>query len=137
MKTTKTFINIVFYSVLMVEVRDILCSLYKVRISRRMDEDEIHRKIMDAFDEDFIHYEHEYSVVPHKRFDFWIDGIVLEVKKEKPSKITLLNQLNRYTQADEVRAIIVVMEKSMMLPRKLNDKLIIVVSLNQNWGVAI
>jgi len=112
-------------------------SLSRVRISRRMEETEIHQEIMRAFDKDCIFYKHEYALIPHKRFDFWIDGIILEVKKEKPSKITLLNQLNRYTQVDDVRAVIVVLEKSMVLPKKLNGKPILTISLNQNWGVAI
>jgi len=102
-----------------------------------MDEEFIHRKIMNAFDKHMIKYEHEYRLISHKRFDFWLDGIVLEIKKEKPSKITLLNQLNRYTKSDKVKAVIVVLEESMDLPKYLNGKPIFVVSLNANWGVAI
>ena len=103
----------------------------------RMDEEFIHRKIMDVFDYHHIKYHHEYKLIPHKRFAFYLDGLVIEVKKEKPSKITLLNQLNRYTKTDKVKAIIVVLEKSMDLPKSLNGKPIFVVSLNINWGVAI
>jgi len=66
-----------------------------------------------------------------------MDGIIIEVKKKKPSKITLLNQLNRYTKSDKVKAVIVVLEESMDLPKNLNDTPIFVVSLNANWGVAI
>ena len=102
-----------------------------------MDEEFIHHKIMDAFDKQGIKYEHEYKLISHKRFDFWLDGIILEVKKKKPSKITLLNQLNRYTKPDKVKAIIVVLEESMDLPKHLNDKPIFVISLKANWGVAI
>ena len=118
-------------------IKCILSALYTVRISRRMDEEFIHHKIMDAFDKHRIEYVHEYRLISHKRFDFWLDGIILEVKKKKPSKITLLNQLNRYTKPDEVKAVIVVLEESMDLPKYLNDKPIFVVSLNANWGVAI
>jgi len=103
----------------------------------RLDEESIHRKIMDVFDNYKIQYVHEYKLIPHKRFDFWLDGIVLEIKKKKPSKITLLNQLNKYTKSDKVKAIIVVLEKSMDLPKSLNDTPIFVLSLNANWGVAI
>lgn len=121
----------------MEDIKHILFALSTVQISTRMDEESIHRKIMDVFDKHIIKYEHEYKLVPHKRFDFWLDGIILEVKKKKPSKITLLNQLNRYTKPDEVKAVIVVLEKSMDLPKHLNNKPIFVVSLNANWGVAI
>ena len=122
----------------MEEITHILSALSDVRISRRMDEELIHRAIMRVFNIRGIRYEHEYKLIPHKRFDFWIDGgVVLEVKKEKPSKITLLNQLNRYTKAEEVRAVIVVLEKSMDIPKYLNKKPIFVISLNANWGIAI
>ena len=115
----------------------IMTALGEVKITRRMNEDEIHQKIMDTFDDFGLKYHHEYQLIPHKRFDFWLDGIVIEVKKEKPSKIILLNQLNRYTKVNEVTAIIVVLEKSIDLPRVLNDKPIFNISLNANWGVAI
>lgn len=121
----------------MESVKQVLSILFTIQLSRRMDEQEIHTEIMKSFDKYGILYQHEYKLIPHKRFDFWLDGIVLEIKKEKPSKITLLNQLNKYTKEDQVKAIIVVMEKSMMLPKILNQKPIFVVSLNANWGIAI
>jgi len=121
----------------MLPIANILDALLRVRISSRLDEDKIHLAIMKVFDMYGIKYEHEFKLIPRKRFDFWIDGIVVEVKKEKPSKITLLNQLNRYTKEDEVKAVIVVLEKSMVLPKYLNGKPIFVLSLNINWGIAI
>jgi len=102
-----------------------------------MDEDQIHLKIMEMFNQCGISFQHEYKLLPHKRFDFWMDGIVVEVKKNKPSKITLLNQLNRYTKDEAVKAVIVVLEESMMLPKHLNGKPIFCVSLNINWGIAL
>lgn len=102
-----------------------------------MDEQEIHTEIMRTFNAFKISYEHEYKLLPHKRFDFWLDGIVLEIKKRKPSKISLLNQLNKYTKESKVKAVIVVLEESMVLPKMLNDKPIFIVSLNSNWGIAI
>lgn len=121
----------------MESIKEILSILFTIRLSERMDEQEIHTEIMKSFDKCGILYQHEYKLVPHKRFDFWLDGIVLEIKKEKPSKITLLNQLNKYTKEGQVKAIIVVMEKAMVLPKILNNKPIFVVSLNANWGIAI
>ncbi len=118
-------------------IEEVVKVLRGVRISRRMDEDGIHVEIMAAFDRNHIVYEHEYKLIAHKRFDFWLDGIVVEVKKRKPSKISLLNQLNRYTMEPGIRAIIVVMEEAMVLPRVLNQKPIRIVSLNANWGIAL
>jgi hypothetical protein len=121
----------------MQNIFDIINALSQVRISSRLDEDKIHLEIMRIFDICNIKYQHEYDLIPHKRFDFWLDGVVIEVKKEKPSKITLLNQLNRYTKIDEIKAIIVVLEKTMDLPKQLNNKPIFTCSLNINWGIAI
>ena len=136
--TPSSFINVVAITQLMENITHVISALSQVRISMRMDEEFIHRQIMNAFDRHNIKYEHEYKLIPHKRFDFYLDGgLVIEVKKEKPSKITLLNQLNRYTKSEKVKAIIVVLEKSMDLPNSLNEKPIFTVSLNCNWGVAI
>ena len=131
------FINIVSYFKSMRDVGEILNILSTVRISSRLDEDAIHLVLKDIFDDHNISYEHEYRLFPRKRFDFWIDGIVIEVKKQKPNKIYLLNQLNRYTKDEHVKAVIVVLEKSMDLPKMLNDKPIFVKSLNTNWGLAV
>lgn len=97
----------------------------------------IHKEIQRALTFEGIKYEHEYKLISHKRFDFWIDGIVLEVKKRVPGKLALLKQLDRYTKSEEVKAVIIVLEKSIDLPKKLNGKPLIVFSLNANWGVAI
>lgn len=115
----------------------VINALSTVRLSQRMDEAGIHREIMSAFDRYGIRYQHEYKVVSRKRFDFWLDGVVIEVKKQKPSKITLLNQVNRYTRDERVKAVIVVLEETMVFPRELNGKPVFMVSLNINWGIAI
>lgn len=121
----------------MQKIEDILTALSKVRINKTMDEHHIHEEIKKVLDKEKIRYKHEYKLLSHKRFDFWIDGIILEVKKQKPQKMQLLNQLNRYTKVPDVKAIIIVLERSINLPKTLNDKPIIVKSLNANWGVAI
>jgi hypothetical protein len=108
-----------------------------VRIKATVTEDEIHQEIAAVLESQHIRFRHEYKLITHKRFDFWVDGIVIEVKKEKPGRLVLLNQLNRYTKVPAVRAIILVLQASIDVPRELNGKPIVCVSLNQNWGVAI
>lgn len=121
----------------MQQIEDILSALSKIRISRTMDEHHIHEEIKKALNKEKIRYKHEYKLLSHKRFDFWIDGIILEVKKQKPQKMQLLNQLNRYTKVPDVKAIIVVLEKSISIPHEINGKPVVVKSLNANWGLAI
>lgn len=119
------------------EIRMIMDALSTIHISSILNENEIHEEIKKALLEHGIKYKHEYKMLTRKRFDFWINGIVLEVKKSKPSKITLLNQLDRYTKVPSVRAVIVILEKNINIPNQLNGKPIILKSLNENWGVAL
>lgn len=119
------------------EIKKIMNILSEIRISATVDEFEIHEQIKKALQNCGIKFIHEYKILTRKRFDFWINGIVIEVKKSKPSKCSLLNQLNRYTKVPEVKAIIVLLEKSIDLPKELNEKPIYVKSLNENWGLAI
>lgn len=115
----------------------VLSTLGTIKIRDTLTESEIHSVIAKAFDNNDIHYRHEYRLVPRKRVDFWISGIVVEVKKEKPPKVAMLEQMSRYLKIPEVQSIIIVLEKSMDLPASLYEKPIYVVSLNANWGIAL
>ena len=119
------------------EIKQIMDVLSTIKISNTLYETQIHQEIKKALLDRGINFRHEYKILTRKRFDFWINGIVLEVKKRKPVKISLLNQLNRYTKVPAVKAIIVVLERSIDLPKSMNEKPIFVKSLNQNWGLAI
>lgn len=119
------------------EITQILDVLSTIHVSNTTNETQIHNEIKKTFQDRGIKFIHEYKILTRKRFDFWINGIVLEVKKRKPTKISLLNQLDRYTKVPEVKAIIVVLEKSIDLPKELNEKPIFVKSLNQNWGITV
>lgn len=119
------------------EIKQILDVLSTICISNTVYEPQIHNEIKKALQGCGIIFKHEYRILTHKRFDFWINGIVLEVKKRKPSKISLLNQLNRYTKVPDVKAVIVVLEKNIDIPKELNNKPIYVKSLNENWGLAV
>ena len=121
----------------MIEIEKIINILDTIHISKVLSESQIHEEIKKTLTEYNINFRHEYKILTHKRFDFWINGIVLEVKKRKPTKISLLNQLDRYTKVPSVKAIIVVLEKNIEVPKKINNKPIIVKSLNENWGIAI
>lgn len=127
----------------MIDPETVLQALRSVQISNICDEPEIHRKIKAVLAAAGIPYRHEYKRISHKRFDFWINGIVIEVKKVKPPKAQLLIQLNRYTAVPDVRALIVVFRnfqgamKGVDLPATINGKPIYLLSLNRNWGIAV
>jgi len=123
------------------QLTTILEALKKVKISKVLNEADIHQKIAEQLTAANIPFKHEYKLISHKRFDFWIHGIVIEVKKQRPETSKLIHQLNRYTLVPDVKAIIVVIEKAYklkgILPKKLNDKPIYTISLSKNWGVAL
>lgn len=127
----------------LIEPEAVIEALRTLRISNICDEPEIHRQIMAALEAAGIAFRHEYKLISHKRFDFWINGIVIEVKKVKPPKAQLLNQLERYTAVPDVRALIVVFRnfqgamKGLDLPATINGKPIYLMSLNRNWGIAV
>lgn len=120
----------------MSQISEIVGVLKTIRVQAVSTEMQIHEAIAQALTRRRIHFRHEYRLISHKQFDFWVTGIVIEVKKKKPSKIALLNQLNRYTKVPAVNGIVVVMQESMHLPQSLNGKPIVCLSLNANWGLA-
>jgi len=123
-------------------LEDVTAALRTLLIWDICDEPQIHRKIMEAFDKADISYSHEHRV-GSRRFDFWIDGIVVEVKKNRPERRRLLTQIQRYTSHPDVRSLVLVFRnfrgavKDLGVPRAVNDKPVRVISLNLNWGVAV
>ena len=115
----------------------VIAALEKVRVPAVCEETAIHQAIRDAFDEAAIHYRHEYRVRTGKRFDFWVRGIVIEVKKSKPIKRSLIQQLRRYTSVPAVKAVIIISQKTVELPSHINGKRVVSLSLNKNWGLAV
>lgn len=119
------------------KLKEVINVLSTIQISRTLNELDIHKEIKTALQSHGIRFIHEYKVCTGKRFDFWINGIVLEVKKRKPTKASLLSQLDRYTKVRKVKAVIVVLEKNIDIPKEINNKPIFIKSLNENWGIAI
>ena len=114
----------------------VLQALQTVRVPAICEETAIHDAIGEALTAAGIHYKHEFRVQGGKRFDFWVRGVVIEVKKGMPPKLALLNQLKRYASVAAVSGVIIVSQKVIKVPGSLNGKPIVSVSLNKNWGVA-
>ncbi|MDH0342084.1 hypothetical protein [Chromobacterium haemolyticum] len=121
-----------------IEISQVLTILKTVRIRQAgLPELEIHDELCTALDKHGMPYRREYPFGPRCRADLWVDGIVIEVKKQRPARAALLNQLTRYASQPGVRAIITVLERSIPLPATLNDKPVAIVSLNTLWGIAL
>lgn len=116
----------------------VLDAIQTVRINQAgLQESTIHDAVCTALSTHGIAHRREYTFGPRCRADIWVDGIVIEIKKQRPARASLLGQLGRYAERPAVRAIIAVMERSMILPAVIADKPIAVVSLNSLWGIAL
>lgn len=116
----------------------VLTAIKTVRIRQAgLQETSIHDAACAAMDAHDIAYRREYVFGPRCRADIWVDGIVIEIKKQRPARAALIDQLDRYAAITTTRAIVVVMERSIVLPAVMNDKPIAIISLNALWGIAL
>lgn len=66
--------------------------------------------------------------------DFFADGIVVEVKlKKNTRKMQVYRQLERYAAHEAVRALVLVTNLAMGLPRAINGKPAYYISLGRAW----
>lgn len=74
------------------------------------------------------------------RADLWIDAdggaVVVEAKKGRPDRGTVLGQLARYAARPGVAALVLVAERRVDLPALLEGKPVRAVGLGAAWGIA-
>lgn len=102
-----------------------------------LDEFEIHDELSEALARAGIAHRREYTFGPRCRADLWIEGIAVEVKKQRPARAALLTQINRYAEQPALRGLIVVLERSIPVPSTIEGKRVAVLSLNALWGIAL
>lgn len=116
----------------------VLRALRSLRIIRA-GQDEV--DLQDAIEGMLRHYglptQREYRFGPRCRADIWCDGVVVEIKKQRPVLGDLVAQITRYAAQPGCREIIVVLQRSVLLPDSIGGKPVHVLSLNSNWGVAL
>lgn len=86
-----------------------------------------------------IRHRREHVLGPRNRIDFLTsDGIGIELKKGKPNSVRLADQVRRYAEHDEVRAVVIVVERNIIQhEREANGKPVRYVGLARHWGVAV
>lgn len=116
----------------------VIAAISTVRISQAgLQEFSIHDAVCEALTAHGIAHRREHIFGERCRADIWVDGIVIEIKKQRPARASLLGQLGRYASKSTVRAIVAVMERSINLPASIEGKPVSVVSLNALWGIAL
>ena len=122
------------------EFQKVISALHTLRVGRISEEYDLQKKIATAFDAAGIKYTKEFHLGRGNRVDFLVaPGIAVEVKKGKPNRERLLNQINRYAGFDEVHSIVIVVETSLKDPisHSQNGKPCKVVGLLKQWGIAL
>ena len=112
-------------------------ALASVRMPAQPEEYDIHAQVASALGAAGITFEHEYRLAPRCRIDFKAGRVGIEVKKGRPASAALRQQLLRYLASDELDAVIVVTQRVTALPGSILGKLVVLVSLNRLWGVAL
>lgn len=118
----------------MQRVLNALCTL---RAPLMQGEYDLHRLVMDALDAHGIEAEHEVRLAPRCRIDLMAGGVGIEIKRGKPERARLMEQLTRYARCERVTGLILVAERSVDLPRSLAGKPLHTVCLNRLWGIAL
>ncbi len=115
----------------------IIAALKSVRAPAMPGEYDLHAMVAAALDEAGLEYVHEYRLAPRCRLDFMCSGIAIEIKKGRPQSRELVRQLTRYMAHEEVREMVVVMQRRVTLPETICGKKVRLVALNMLWGVAL
>ena len=116
----------------------VLSALRTIRV-RRLDQEieYLHPLVAGALDSAGIRYQHEVKLGPRKRVDFLVTDIIIEIKKRKPVRANLFAQLEKYASCDIVRAIVLILERSVPVPEHIHGKPVRMISLNTLWGLSV
>ncbi len=120
------------------ELSEVLEALNKIRIKTNSVEYTIQDQIAIALNNAEIEFEKEVKLSPRNRIDFLISGgIGIEVKRGKPNTGSVINQLERYAGHKIVTELLLVSERSINIPSRINGKPCMTFNLNRLWGIAI
>lgn len=120
------------------DVKNVIKILQALRITGIYEEYEIQKEVAKVLGLNNIKFEKEYTLGPRNRIDFFLDnGIGIEIKKGKPNRTKVINQLERYARFSKVTSLILIIERNMDIPTTINDKPCFSIGLNKQWGIAL
>ncbi|MBQ7455554.1 MAG: hypothetical protein IJS53_03850, partial [Clostridia bacterium] len=115
---------------------EVLAALRTIRAPVATDEYDLHALARQALARRGVACEHEAVLGPRCRIDVLCGRVGVEIKRGKPTKSTLLKQLERYAHTGKLDAVIVLCEQSVDLPETVGGVPVTVLSLHRLWGVA-
>lgn len=116
---------------------EIMQVLLRLRAPFCQGEYDLHALVASALKEADIAFLHEERLAQRCRIDFLAGTVGIEVKKGKPVRKQLINQLERYAASPRVDALVVVVERAADLPGVISGKPCITLSMNRLWGIAL
>lgn len=119
------------------DLTETMNTLKSIRAHVIKEEHQLHQIIKDVLNQKGISYSYEHKLGKRNRVDFLtVGGTAIEAKKGKPNSNQILRQLERYASFDEVKAVVLVIERYMDLPEEINSKPCVSIGLNKLWGIA-
>ena len=118
-------------------LQTVLDALEELRSPFALYENDIHRMVAERLTQAGLSFTHEAKIGPGCRIDYLVDGVGIEIKKGKPDARALSQQLLRYARCEDVKAIIVLSQRAVTVPKTALGKPVRVIVLNQLWGVAL
>lgn len=120
------------------QLSNVVQALQGIRINPIRDEFNLQSLIAQRLAQENIPFSREYKLAPRNRIDFLVaGGIGIEVKKGKPYRRQVIDQLARYTSFPEIKSVILVVERNLDLPKSINGKRCYSLGLNKLWGIAL
>ena len=118
-------------------MNDVLQALRTIRAPLQQGEYDLHHLVQTTLENQGIPCEHEVPLGSGRRIDLKCGRVGIEIKRGRPPKKKLVEQLTRYAQCEGIDSLILVSESAADVPRTLAGKPVAVVCLNRLWGIAL
>ena len=121
----------------MEEMDKLVSLLSELRIPAVPGEYDLHALVAEKLRSHAVEFTHEARLAARCRVDFLCGTTGIEIKKNKPARAALLDQLRRYLEQDQLSGIIVLSPCDLRLPRAICGKRVEGLALGRLWGVAL
>lgn len=118
-------------------IETVLRALQEIRLPYALYEMDIHGRVEEALKSKNIAYNHEAKLLKGCRIDYLAGSVGIEIKKGKPNRNRLLEQLERYLASDALSSIVLVSWHSVSVPALIGGKRVERVILSQLWGLSL
>ena len=119
------------------DLRRVMGALEPLRIGAAMEEAELHEQAARAFEAAGLAALHEARIGLHCRIDFLVGSIGVEIKKNRPQRTPLIQQLTRYASCPQVEQLLVLAPRGVNLPEKISGKKVTMMGLERLWGISL